>query len=157
VIGCGPGQAGDSPALNMLLAELRVATGSPGRPRTTPSALLGDKAYSSRGHREQLRRLGIKVVIPEPADQADQVRRPALPQPQRRRTMLQHPQELARHRHPLRQESAGLPRRCSPGSHPHVAVMTWRHALGGGTRQGARRGVPAGRRTTKGQSGRPGA
>jgi len=70
VIGCGPGQGGDSPALSTLLAELRVATGSPGRPRTTPTALLGDKAYSSRAHREMLRRRGIKVVIPEPADQA---------------------------------------------------------------------------------------
>jgi putative transposase len=70
VIGCGPGQAGDSPALSKLLAELRIATGGPGRPRTTPSALLGDKAYSSRAHRQELRRRGIKVVIPEPADQA---------------------------------------------------------------------------------------
>jgi putative transposase len=30
----------------------------------------GDKAYSSRGHRNLLRRRGIKAVIPEPSDQA---------------------------------------------------------------------------------------
>lgn len=42
----------------------------PGRPRTTPDALRGDKAYSSRGHRALLRSRGIKTVIPEPSDQA---------------------------------------------------------------------------------------
>ena len=54
----------------MLLAELRVARPGPGRPRTTPTALRGDKAYSSRGHRALLRSRGIVTVIPEPADQA---------------------------------------------------------------------------------------
>ena len=42
----------------------------PGRPRTRPTALRGDKAYSSRGHRAHLRARGITAVIPEPADQA---------------------------------------------------------------------------------------
>ena len=65
-----PGQAGDSPVLPMLLAELRVNSHLRGRPRTTPIALRGDKAYSSRGHRELLRARGIRAVIPEPADQA---------------------------------------------------------------------------------------
>ena len=65
-----PGQAGDSPVLPLLLAELRVARPGGGRPRTTPIALRGDKAYSSRGHRAMLRRRGIVAVIPEPADQA---------------------------------------------------------------------------------------
>lgn len=64
-----PGQAGDSPVLPMLLAELRVNCHEPGRPRTTPLSLRGDKAYSSRGHRQLLRSRGIKAVIPEPADQ----------------------------------------------------------------------------------------
>jgi transposase len=41
----------------------------PGRPRTTPDAVLGDKAYSARAHRELLRTRGIKTVIPEPSDQ----------------------------------------------------------------------------------------
>ena len=41
----------------------------PGRPRTTPDALRGDKAYSARAHRSQLRARGITAVIPEPSDQ----------------------------------------------------------------------------------------
>jgi transposase len=65
-----PGQAGDSPVLPKLLDELRVARRGPGRPRTTPQAVRGDKAYSSRGHRALLRRRGIVAVIPERADQA---------------------------------------------------------------------------------------
>ena len=65
-----PGQAGDSPVLPRLLAELRVARTGAGRPRTTPAVLRGDKAYSARGHRALLRSRGITAVIPEPADQA---------------------------------------------------------------------------------------
>lgn len=65
-----PGQASDSPVLPLLLGELRVARRGPGRPRTTPEALRGDKAYSSRGHRALLRSRGIKAVIPEPSDRA---------------------------------------------------------------------------------------
>lgn len=53
-----------------LLAQLRVERLGPGRPRTTPIALRGDKAYSSRGSRELLRSRGIVAVIPEPSDQA---------------------------------------------------------------------------------------
>ena len=41
-----------------------------GRPRTRPDAVAADKAYSSRANRAYLRRRGIKVVIPERADQA---------------------------------------------------------------------------------------
>ena len=69
VVGVTPGQAGDSPALKLLLAELRVPRQGPGRPRTTPQALRGDKAYSSRATRAVLRARGITAVIPEPADQ----------------------------------------------------------------------------------------
>ncbi len=65
-----PGQAGDSPALQPMLAQLRVPQLKGGAPRTRPDLLRGDKAYSSRGHRQELRRRGIKAVIPEPADQA---------------------------------------------------------------------------------------
>ena len=65
-----PGQAGDSTQLLALLAALRVPRLGPGRPRTRPAALRGDKAYSSRGHRAHLRSRGITAVIPEPADQA---------------------------------------------------------------------------------------
>jgi len=62
------GQAGDSPMLLPLLAELRVPR-TLGRPRTRPHALRGDKAYSSRAIRTHLRDRGITAVIPEPADQ----------------------------------------------------------------------------------------
>jgi putative transposase len=69
VLAVTPGQANDSPALPALLAELRVPRLGPGRPRTTPALLRGDKAYSARAHRAHLRARGIKAVIPEPADQ----------------------------------------------------------------------------------------
>lgn len=69
VIAVTPGQANDSPALPLLLAELRVPRAGPGRPRTTPQALRADKAYSARAHRAHLRSRGITAVIPEPSDQ----------------------------------------------------------------------------------------
>lgn len=60
--------------LKTLLAHLKVARhrdGWPGRgrPRTRPDALLGDKAYSSRGNRELLRSKRVVAVIPQPSDQ----------------------------------------------------------------------------------------
>lgn len=51
-----------------LLAQIRVAR-PVGRPRTTPVAVLADKAYSSRAIRTHLRGRGIVSVIPEPDDQ----------------------------------------------------------------------------------------
>lgn len=69
VILCGPGQGGDSPMLGPLLDGLSVARPGPGRPRTRPDMLRGDKAYSSRATRKTLRRRGIKTVIPEPRNQ----------------------------------------------------------------------------------------
>ncbi len=63
------GQANDSPMLPALLQGLRVPRVDVGRPRTTPDALLADKAYSSRGHREMLAARGITTVIPQPSDQ----------------------------------------------------------------------------------------
>lgn len=48
---------------------MSVARCGPGRPRTTPAAVLADKAYSARSHRALLRARGIKAVIPEPSDQ----------------------------------------------------------------------------------------
>jgi transposase len=50
-------------------AGLAVDRLGPGRPRTRPDALLGDKAYSSRANRELLRTKRVKAVIPQPADQ----------------------------------------------------------------------------------------
>ena len=55
--------------LGPLLAHLAVTGIGPGRPRTRPDALLGDKAYCSRGIRAMLRARGVRAVIPQPSDQ----------------------------------------------------------------------------------------
>ncbi|SDN63364.1 Transposase DDE domain-containing protein, partial [Nocardioides szechwanensis] len=39
------------------------------RPRTRPVAVLGDKAYSSRAIRTELRSRRVRAVIPQPSDQ----------------------------------------------------------------------------------------
>lgn len=65
----GPGQAGDSPMLPGLLDGLCIPRPGRGRPRTRPDAVLADKAYCSAAHRTMLTRRGIKVVIPQRADQ----------------------------------------------------------------------------------------
>jgi transposase len=65
----GAGQAGDAPACLPLLSGIRVARPGPGRPRTRPTAVLGDRAYSSKAIRAHLRSRGITAVIPEPRDQ----------------------------------------------------------------------------------------
>ncbi|MGC9382906.1 IS5 family transposase [Streptomyces sp. MH13] len=62
------GQAGDAPAFTDVMARLRVPRPR-GRPRTRPDLVLADKAYSSREIRDHLRKRGIRVVIPERADQ----------------------------------------------------------------------------------------
>ncbi|MCU4750052.1 IS5 family transposase [Streptomyces sp. G-5] len=64
-----PGQAGDAPAFNAVMAQIRVPRPT-GRPRTRPDTVLADKAYSSRAIRHHLRRRSIRTVIPVPADQA---------------------------------------------------------------------------------------
>lgn len=64
-----PGQWGDSPQFVAVLEGIRVPRSGPGRPRTRPLVVRGDKAYSSRANRAYLRRRGIKATIAEPADQ----------------------------------------------------------------------------------------
>jgi transposase len=64
------GQRHDSLAFGPLMDRLKVAGRGPGRPRTRPGRVLGDKAYSSTAIRAHLRRRGIKTTIPEPGDQA---------------------------------------------------------------------------------------
>jgi len=68
VIAVSPGQAHDSPALARLLAELSVPRLGAGQPRTTPTALRADKAYSGRTNRDLLQSRGVQVVIPEKSD-----------------------------------------------------------------------------------------
>ena len=75
VVLIGPGHAHDSPMFDPLMGQLRVPRVGPGRPRTRPAAVLGDKAYSSRAHRARLRARGICAVIPEQSTQIDHRRR----------------------------------------------------------------------------------
>jgi transposase len=66
-----PGQAADSPQFVPVLQRIRVPRRSgPGRPRTRPVRVLGDKAYAARANRAYLRRRGIPATIPVKADQA---------------------------------------------------------------------------------------
>ncbi len=51
------------------MAGIRIRRRGPGRPRTRPGQVLGDKAYSSRAIRSHLRRRRITATIPEPSDQ----------------------------------------------------------------------------------------
>lgn len=55
--------------LTHLLDQIRVARNGPGRPRTRPDRILGDKAYSSKANRTLLRSHSIKATIAQPADQ----------------------------------------------------------------------------------------
>ncbi|GAA3835384.1 IS5 family transposase [Streptomyces coacervatus] len=64
-----PGQVHDAQVLPLLLGDIRVPRLDRGRPRTTPDALLADKAYSSKQVRADLAARGIRAVIPERADQ----------------------------------------------------------------------------------------
>ena len=64
-----PGQSGDSPMFKPLMESLSVARLGPGRPRTRPDQVLGDKAYSSRANRQHLSSRSIEAVISEPSDQ----------------------------------------------------------------------------------------
>ena len=51
------------------MRRLKVARTGPGRPRTRPDRLRGDKAYSNRTIRAHLHRRGIRATIPEKTDQ----------------------------------------------------------------------------------------
>jgi transposase len=64
------GQRGDSPQFQAVLDGIAVPRLGPGRPRTRPDRVLGDKAYSSAANRACLQRRGIAATIPERADQA---------------------------------------------------------------------------------------
>ena len=71
-----PGNVNDCLTFPQLIDGLRVARAGPGRPRTRPDYVLGDKGCSSRANRELLRRRGISHTIPEPRDQhANRARR----------------------------------------------------------------------------------
>ncbi|MEV4113986.1 IS5 family transposase [Nonomuraea sp. NPDC049695] len=63
------GNVVDCTAFEAVLAKFRLRRPAGGRPRTRPDALIGDKGYSTRKIRLDLRRRGIKAVIPERRDQ----------------------------------------------------------------------------------------
>ena len=62
------GQRGDSPQFTAVLEAISVPRTGPGRPRTRPGRVLGDKAYGSRANRAYLRERRIACTIPEQAD-----------------------------------------------------------------------------------------
>jgi transposase len=63
------GHRHDSLAFEPVMAGIWIRRRAPGRPRTRPGQVLGDKAYSSRAIRSHLRRRRITATIPEPSDQ----------------------------------------------------------------------------------------
>jgi len=65
------GHRHDSLAFEPVMAGIRIRRRGPGRPRSRPGHVLGDKAYSSRAIRAHLRRRRIVATIPEPVDQAN--------------------------------------------------------------------------------------
>lgn len=144
-----PGQAGDAPMCLPVLAAIRVGHHGPGRPRTRPDRVLGDKAYSSRAIRAHLRERGITSVIPEPDDQkGHRTRRGAAggrpvsydPITYRGGTTSNAPSTSsrtgARPGHPLRQARRHLPRRPRPRRRTHVATAIRRCALAAGRPSG---------------------
>jgi len=137
-----PGNINDTIMMTTVLGQIRVRRAGAGRPRTRPERVLADRGYPSRANRVWLARRGIKVTIPDRADQhthrpprsprraATGLRPHHLPPPQRRRTRDQPAQELARHRHAQRQDRPQLPHRDLPGRHPHLATKRLdQHAL----------------------------
>ncbi|WP_416070029.1 MULTISPECIES: IS5 family transposase [Streptomyces] len=69
------GNVNDCTQLEQVLQQVKVSRQGPGRPRTRPDHLLGDKGYSSRKIRSYLRKRGIPHTIPERADQRANRRR----------------------------------------------------------------------------------
>ncbi len=63
------GNANDCTRFTAVMEAIRVSRIGPGRPRTRPDHVLGDKGYSSKAIRVWLRRRGISHTIPERADQ----------------------------------------------------------------------------------------
>ncbi|WP_420099056.1 transposase [Corynebacterium sp.] len=63
------GQRNDGDVLRQVIDDIRVPRVGGGRPRTTPDAVLADRAYPTKATREYLRSRGIRTVIPEKIDQ----------------------------------------------------------------------------------------
>jgi transposase len=63
------GNTNDCTQLTAVLDTIRVPRVGPGRPRTRPDHVIGDKGCSSKAIRARLRRRGIAHTIPERKDQ----------------------------------------------------------------------------------------
>jgi transposase len=63
-----PGQRQECTQFERVMGEVRIPNRR-GRPRRRPTALAGDKGYSSRAIRGWLRRHGVRCVIPRRKDQ----------------------------------------------------------------------------------------
>jgi transposase len=63
------GERPEAEALPALLGTGAVKRAGPGRPRLRPERVVGDRGYSSRRARRDLRRRGIGAVIPQPRNQ----------------------------------------------------------------------------------------
>ena len=81
-----PGQGGDAPMLTHLMNQLKINRAGPGRPRTRPDRVRGDKAYSSRAIRTTFataaswlssRNHPIKSLTENDADPPEAGRRPS--------------------------------------------------------------------------------
>ena len=62
------GQRNDGAMLVEVLADIHVPRLGRGRARTRPDAVIADKAYATGVIRAELRRRGIKAVIPAKSD-----------------------------------------------------------------------------------------
>ncbi|MFF9344908.1 IS5 family transposase [Streptomyces sp. NPDC014773] len=63
------GNTNDCTQFTAVMDAIRVPRLGPGRPRTRPDHVIGDKGYSWKAIRTWLRRRGISHTIPERADQ----------------------------------------------------------------------------------------
>lgn len=64
-----PGQRHEAAAFETLMEGGVVKHQGPGRPRSRPRRVVGDKAYSSRKIRQYLRRKGMRLTIPRKKDE----------------------------------------------------------------------------------------
>ncbi|WP_374202309.1 IS5 family transposase [Streptomyces sp. MW-W600-10] len=69
------GNVNDCTQFEPVMARIAIKRNGPGRPRTRPDRVAGDKGYSSRKIRAYLRRRGIACTIPERTDQISGRRR----------------------------------------------------------------------------------
>lgn len=70
-IALSAGQAHESQYAAPLLARVRIHRATPGRPRSRPDAVAGDKGYSYPRIRQWLEQHHVHAVIPERSDQRE--------------------------------------------------------------------------------------